>query len=250
MNGPESWLLSAVLVFCRVGACFMVMPGLASARVPPRLRLFLAVAVSLSVGPLLREQLRPLLIAIWPVEVMILMAREITIGLTFGLMVRMFFLALHFSAMLMANIVGMAGLITQAIDQDEQSSPFADMVMLIAVLGFFATGQHLEVVISLISSFATLPPGRSVTSDFGIGELTRAASTALRLALEIGAPFIVYAFVSNTLLGLANRWVPQIPVQFIATPIILVGGMSILYLLIGFMSEKFVGTFAAWMSRV
>jgi hypothetical protein len=40
-------VIAAFLAFCRVGGCFMLMPGLSSVRVPMQVRLFVAVAVTL-----------------------------------------------------------------------------------------------------------------------------------------------------------------------------------------------------------
>ena len=52
----ETLVIAAFLAFCRIGGCFMLMPGLSSARVPLQVRLFVAVARHLraarqSVGP-------------------------------------------------------------------------------------------------------------------------------------------------------------------------------------------------------
>ena len=50
--GPQV-LLATFLIFCRIGTCLMLMPGFSSPRVPVRVRLFLAVAVTLALAPLL-----------------------------------------------------------------------------------------------------------------------------------------------------------------------------------------------------
>jgi hypothetical protein len=42
----QSVVIAAFLAFCRIGACFMLMPGLSSARVPVQVRLFVAVAAT------------------------------------------------------------------------------------------------------------------------------------------------------------------------------------------------------------
>ncbi|MCB1466086.1 MAG: flagellar biosynthetic protein FliR, partial [Rhizobiaceae bacterium] len=42
----ETVVIAAFLAFCRIGGCFMIMPGLSSARVPLQIRLFLALAIS------------------------------------------------------------------------------------------------------------------------------------------------------------------------------------------------------------
>ena len=38
--------IAALLAFCRIGGCFLLMPGLSSARVPMQIRLFVALAAT------------------------------------------------------------------------------------------------------------------------------------------------------------------------------------------------------------
>ena len=51
-------LLALMLVFCRVGGCFLLIPGIASERVPAQVRFFLAFAISAAIGPLVMDDLR------------------------------------------------------------------------------------------------------------------------------------------------------------------------------------------------
>jgi flagellar biosynthesis protein FliR len=55
--GPDTVLL-AFLAFCRIGGCLMLMPGFSSSRVPVHVRLFIAVALTLALAPLLLPVLR------------------------------------------------------------------------------------------------------------------------------------------------------------------------------------------------
>ncbi|XMD07617.1 flagellar biosynthesis protein FliR [Brucella melitensis] len=41
-------ILAAVLAFCRIGACLMLMPGISSARIPLQVRLFICRAAACS----------------------------------------------------------------------------------------------------------------------------------------------------------------------------------------------------------
>ena len=56
-SAPDTVLL-VFLLFCRIGGCLMLMPGFSSARVPVQVRLFIAVAVTLALTPLLLPALR------------------------------------------------------------------------------------------------------------------------------------------------------------------------------------------------
>ena len=56
-SAPETVLL-VFLVFCRIGGCLMLMPGFSSPRVPVQVRLFIAIAVTLALTPLLLPTLQ------------------------------------------------------------------------------------------------------------------------------------------------------------------------------------------------
>ena len=49
-------MLLVFLLFCRIGGCLMLMPGFSSARVPPQVRLFIALAVTLALAPMLERR--------------------------------------------------------------------------------------------------------------------------------------------------------------------------------------------------
>ena len=96
MSGLASELvLAAFVVFSRVGACLMLMPGFSSPRLPVQVRLFIAIALSLALTPLVSDELRRLLGDAAPLRFLRLVASELLIGATIGLMGRFFFIALE-----------------------------------------------------------------------------------------------------------------------------------------------------------
>ena len=59
MSDPEGTVLALFAAFCRIGGCFMALPGFSSFRVPMQIRLFVAVAVSMALLPILWDLLYP-----------------------------------------------------------------------------------------------------------------------------------------------------------------------------------------------
>ncbi len=59
ITDPQGTVLALFAAFCRVGGCFMLLPGFASARLPMQIRLFVAVAVSMAVLPILWDTIYP-----------------------------------------------------------------------------------------------------------------------------------------------------------------------------------------------
>jgi flagellar biosynthesis protein FliR len=220
-------VLIPLIVFCRVGACFMVMPGISSDRVPVQLRLFVALAVALAITPLLADDVRP--ITKTPAaDLLALIALETVIGLFLGFLVRIFFLALEFAAIGMANFAGYGSVFSHAVDGNDPSTPFSAFVTMPALALFFITDQHINVIRMLRDSYGPLKVGVSTAA---VPDLTLIVSTfgsAFKLTLQLSAALVVYSLMVNMAFGFLNKMVPQIPSYFISTPFVVLGGLVLL----------------------
>ena len=78
-------VLAAFVVFSRIGACLLLMPGFSSPRVPVQVRLYIAVAVSLALTPLQFDIVRPLLADGQPLHLLRLMGSEMFTGAAIGI---------------------------------------------------------------------------------------------------------------------------------------------------------------------
>jgi flagellar biosynthetic protein FliR len=249
MSGITSQtILLVFLLFCRIGGCLMLMPGFSSTRVPAQVRLFIAVAVTLALSPLLLPALNAALPALAPATLMALIASETVIGAMIGTMGRLFFMALQFMASAAAMFIGFGGAGT-AIEDTEPQPAFATLVTLTATVLFFLTDQHWEVLRALIGSYTALPVTDTLSIGFTVTRLADALSGAFLLALQISSPFIVYALLINFMIGLANKFTPQIPIYFISVPFVLAGGFFILYFTIGESLRYFMMGFMGWLAR-
>lgn len=241
-------LVHTFLVFCRIGACLMIMPGFSSPRVPVRVRLFIAVAVTLTITPLVL----PLVAEAVPNTSLGVLARaiisEILIGALIGTMARFFFLALQTIATAMATSVGLGTIPGLPMDEAEPATPFVTMITMTAVTLMFVTNQHAEIVRALASSYLRLTPAAGFDVQSGLIQIADRISETFFLALRIGAPFMVYAVVINLAIGLMNKLTPQIPVYFISMPFVIGGGLMLLYFASTEFMRLFSAAFIGWMS--
>src|SRR5690606_33065095 len=90
-------ILIPLIVFCRVGACFIVLPGISSQRIPMQLRLFISLAVALAITPFVNDLVRPAAAATSS-DILAMIVTETLAGLFLGYLVRIFFMALEFAA--------------------------------------------------------------------------------------------------------------------------------------------------------
>ncbi len=88
-------VLSVFIMFCRIGACLMLTPGISGPRIPVKVRLFLAFAITLGLTPLLSDEIGSKLSNAPPAVLVQVISSETLIGALIGFLGRIFFSALE-----------------------------------------------------------------------------------------------------------------------------------------------------------
>lgn len=237
------------LVFCRIGGCLMVMPGFSTQRVQPQIRVLIAIAITVSVAPLLLPGLTNVVHGASNADNLRNIISELLIGILIGLMGRYFFLALQFAAVAISTFIGLGGLPQASPDEVDPAPTFANILTMTATVLFFLTDQHLEVIKALVSSYAIMPVTDGFEVQQGLAQLTKTLSAAFGLALQISGPFIVFSIAINFLFGLLNKLTPQIQVYFISVPFVAAGGLLFVYFFINEVMRIFTEGFMTWLQR-
>ena len=240
-------VLTAFVVFCRIGGCLLVIPGFSSPRVLMRARLFVAVAVALALTPMLQAEVQPQVQTAAPITLLGLMLSESLKGVLIGLLGRFFFLALETMSISIANAIGFVSPLGSPMEMEEEAPTISSLVSLAAVLLIFVTDLHWEIFRGLAASYVVLPVKVSFDPRVGLLQLTDDASKTFLFTLRIAAPFLVFSIVANFGIGLVNKLVPQVPVTFVATPFLLGGGLLILYFAARPALDLFIAGFAGWL---
>lgn len=222
------FVIAAFLAFCRIGGCFMVMPGLSSVRVPTQVRLFVAVAVSMAILANTWDQIAPH--AQRSVDVVIAsMISELAIGVLIGLLARIYLLALQFMGSAIAMMIGYGGGVAPPIEESEPQAPLATILSFSALLMLFVLDFHHQVIAALLTSYRILPPGAGFDAQSALLDISGTLSDTFVAVLRLGSPFIAYALLINLAIGFVNKLTPQIPVYFVSQPFVIAGGLILLY---------------------
>lgn len=245
--GPDA-VMGTFLLFCRIGATMMLMPGLSSTNIPMQIRLFLALAVSLALAPLLLATIRRAVIGTEPHTMLWLIGGELLIGALIGLLAQIFFLALQALASVVASIVGFSGVPGAPVEGHEPTPALVSLITVSAVVIMFQTGLHWELLRGLVASYSALPAGELFDTRFGLIQITDQLSQTFLIVLRISSPFLLYAIIVNLAVGIVNKLLPQISVYFVSLPIILAGGLLALYLNIQEFLSLFTAEFLHWVS--
>jgi flagellar biosynthesis protein FliR len=238
-------VLAIFFVFCRVGTCMMVAPGLSRSNIPTQVRLFLALNVTLMLSPLLEAAVRPLEGASTSAIIRLIWS-ELLVGLVIGLTARIFFSALETMATVIASAIGLS--LPGTVDDGEHVPALVPLITLTATVLFFMTGQHWELLRGLVSSYRIWLPAVGITGENSVAQLVEHLSQAFTLALRVASPFVIYAILVNLAVGLANKLTPSIPVYFISLPFVLFGGLLLLYLGSAEIVLQFNIAFATWLA--
>ncbi|MEW7007047.1 MULTISPECIES: flagellar biosynthetic protein FliR [unclassified Lentilitoribacter] len=226
---PEGTVLALFAAFCRIGGCFMALPGLSSARIPVQIRLMIALAVSMAILPLMWEMLYAQT-KVSGGEYIILIGGEIFVGVTMGLIARYITLGLQFAGTAMSMTIGYNAAPSPGIVEYEPESDITTIISFTAIVLLFMTDFHHMIIQTLVRSYEFMPIGGGFQNRMALVSLTDTLASTFILMLSLASPFIIYGLIFNLSIGMVNKLAPQIPIYFISIPFILTGGLILLYL--------------------
>ena len=239
----QTVVLAAFLAFCRIGACFMLMPGLSSVRVPLQVRLFVAIAATGGLLAFLWDRIYPF-VDPRPQVLVPMVVSELLVGGLIGAMTRLYMEALRFIGAAIAMLIGLTNLGGPAIEEPEPQAALAAIVSFSALLFLFVFDFHHDIVRALVASYQVAPLDVFFNPQAALVDVADTISAAFFLVLRLGSPFIAYAILVNLTIGFVNKLTPQIPIYFISLPFVIAGGMIIFYFAVGTLLSLFADGFA------
>lgn len=237
-------VIAAFVTFCRVGGCFMVMPGFSSVRVPIQVRLYVAVAATLALFMNLSDQIVPL-VRQDQSSLVLLVVSETLVGGLIGLMARFYVLALNFAGGAIAMAMGYSGGMAPSIEENDAGPTLASLISFAALLVLFVLNFHHEIVKAIVLSYQLAPLNVFFRPQSALVDLTDTLSESFMVVLRLASPFIAYGLLVNLAIGFVNKLTPQIPVYFISLPFVLAGGLILMYFAIPIMLSLFADGFVS-----
>src|SRR5438094_2587121 len=229
-----------MLVFARIGAMVMLLPGLGESNIPVRIKLAIALVLTLVILPVHRAAYQFDLQ--WLTPLLVLMVHEIVIGVVLGATARVTLAALQVAGSVIAQQLGL-GFVT-AVDptQGQQGVLVGNFLTILGVTLVFATDLHHLVIGALDDSYSLFQPGEIPLLGDVAALTTRTVATAFSIGIQLSAPFVVFGLLFNLGLGVLSRLMPQMQVFFVGLPMSILVGFLILLLVLGAMMATFLGS--------
>lgn len=221
---------AAGLVFSRIGAMVMLVPGLGDASVPPRIRLAFALLMSILLTPLVAQGVvAPPTVG----EAAGALIRETLIGLMMGSILRLFLSSLSTAGEVISIQTTLGFAQTANPAQAAPSTTISTFLALIGTVLVMTTDLHHLFFAAMFNSYKLFPFGHPLLVGDAATLAVQTVASSFALGIQLAAPVIVFSIVFNIAAGLIGRAMPQFQIFFVATPLSVMLGLSVFALSLG-----------------
>lgn len=145
--------------------------------------------------------------------------RETIFGLALGFVTNLVFSAVEIGGQLIDFQVGFSMGSVYDPSLGVQASNYGRLYYWMAICSFFLLDLHHYIISALVKSFEVVPLSTISFSGFGIDAVLSMFSRVFELGLNLAAPMIVVVLVTDVVLAVISRTVPQINVLILGMPL-------------------------------
>ena len=237
----------AALIFLRVAALVMLLPGISDTAVPAQVRLAFALILSLILGAVANPYLPPMPQTVGEMGGQVF--KELFIGLGLGALLNMMMAALSVAGEIMSIQTTLAFSQTANPTEAQPSSSITSFLSITAIALVFATNLDHLFIGAIARSYQLFPPMKPPAINDAALVAVRAMSASFALGLQLAAPIMVFSIVFNVAAGLIGRLMPQVQIFFAVTPLTVLLGLSILALSIGMIGMVWLNRYQAYLAQ-
>lgn len=219
--------LEFLILTLRMGAFLLSAPFFGSRMIPLPVRIvFAASLAAFLIGrvpvPPVDDLTTPLVLPI--------IAQELALGLSAGLILTILFSAVALAGEKIAATAGLSFAMQVDPNSGGQSPLISQIFTLFLTVVFLSMNGHLAAFSILIESYSFLPIGAGVAYGrlFQIGET--AGATMFATAASLMLPVVTVLFLVNITIGVITRSAPQLNLFSFGFPITLLAGFVLLFL--------------------
>lgn len=173
----------------------------------------------------------------------ILIFKEMIIGMSIGFVSRLVFDGIQFGGQYIGYMMGFA--VVNVLDpQSEAHMPIiSQFENIIAILIFLAIGGHLWFFSAFCDSFSILPVGYKLQSLGWISYIAHLFGSIFVIAIKVNAPIFLVLFLIQLVMAVIARVVPQMNIFMVGFPVQIALGFFLLFISLKAMGFLFTDTF-------
>ena len=219
------------LVFARIGAMVMLMPGIGENVVPPRIRLSFAVLMALLLAPLVSKSIVTVPSSVGAMSGAVL--HEVLVGLMIGAVLKLFVSSLTTAGEIISLQTTLSFAQTTNPAGAQTSTAVATFLSMLGLTLIMVTDLHHLFIGAMVKSYDLFPFSRPVPVGDAAALAVRTVADSFKLGLQLSAPVLVFSIVFNLATGLVGRVMPSFQIFFVTSPLSVILGLSLLGLSLG-----------------
>ena len=221
----EQQMLAFALVLARIAPLFVFAPLFSSKTLPGRVRTFVAVALAVGITPIATRAAGDAAIPSDVVGLVILMVKELLVGMAFSFGLGALFAALSAAGSLLDTLVGFSfGALVDPLT-GTQSSIFSQLYAMVGVLVFIAIGGDGWVVQGLARTYDLVGLDQAPQLGRLVAGVDAVFGSILISAMEVAGPVLLALILTDAAFGVVSRVVPQLNVFAVGFPAKVVVGL-------------------------
>lgn len=216
-----------LIVFARIGAFLMIMPGTGDNFTPVQARLLFALAFSYILTPVLLSGLPPMPAS--SVAIMLILAKEVFVGIFFGTIARMLMAILDTAGMIISMQSSLANAQIFNPQFASQGSLIGAMMSLLGLVMLFALNLHHVLLTAAVNSYDVVPANQwsFPAGDFAQG-LAQVFANCFLIAVQLCMPFFLIILMLYIAMGVLARLMPQLQIFVFAIPVQVLLSLTVL----------------------
>jgi flagellar biosynthetic protein FliR len=224
-------VFAAGLVFARLAAIIMLIPGIGESFIPPRIRLALALSMSLMLMPVVGHLVPAIPATVSGVAGAVI--KETLIGLMIGAILRLFMGSLAAAGEVVSIQTTLSFAQTTNPSLGQPTPTLATFLGLLGIVLIMTTDLHHLFLSAIVKSYTLFPFTRAIQVADAGQLAVQTVGSSFALGVQLAAPVVAFSLIFNIATGLVGRVMPQFQIFFVATPLMVLMGLSIFALSLG-----------------
>jgi flagellar biosynthetic protein FliR len=239
------WIYVSVL--CRTALLLQMLPPLRGESVPMRVRAMISLMFAAGLVPLVSVDALPvpsnLLMAV------VQLAKEVALGGLYGAAALLVVTALQTAGRLISHLAAMDMAESDDGNSGDSAPVLAQLVGWLAVAIFLLMGGHRQLVIGCLNSYQLYPAGGVLLEGHWLLHANDILHSGLVIGLRAAGPAALSLFLSNFLLALLGRTLPQLNILAVGFSLNALVLLVVMFLSIGSTAWLFQHELAGWLEQ-
>lgn len=209
------YLQKFILIMVRVTTFIVVCPGFSYKGLSNIFKVALSIAISMFIHSIIPD----VFLTNSMYGLLFLSIREVLLGLSMGYITKLVFTAIEIAGQTVDFQIGFSMAAMFDPSTGINASHYGRIYYWLSIAVFFILNMHHMMIEAIIYSFDIIPIGELVFSGNGVEGVIKLFISSFELAVNLAAPLVIVALITDVVLGIISRTVPQINVLMLGMPI-------------------------------